>query len=52
MQRYLKLLAPLVTGFGLLLGYPVASGAGKENPVTAIDIALEPDAAMIQRGGR
>ena len=43
----LKSLALLLTGFGLLLGYPPASGA-QENPVTAIDIALEPDATMIQ----
>jgi hypothetical protein len=39
--------AVVVTGFGLLLGYAGASGA-QENPVTAIDIALEPDATMIQ----
>ena len=37
--------AALVMGFVLLLGYP---GAAQENPVTAIDIALEPDATMIQ----
>ena len=42
-----NVLAALVTGFGLLLGYAWASGA-QENPVTAIDIALEPDATMIQ----
>jgi hypothetical protein len=47
MHRYLNILAALVTGFGLLLGYGGASGA-QENPVTAIDIALEPDATMIQ----
>jgi hypothetical protein len=40
-----KRLAALVTGFGLLLAYPAAA---QENPVTAIDIALEPDATMIQ----
>jgi hypothetical protein len=45
--RYLKHLAPFVTGFGLLLGYPGAPGA-QEDPVTAIDIALEPDATMIR----
>jgi 2'-5' RNA ligase superfamily len=39
--------AVVVTGFGLLLGHPGASGA-QENPVTAIDIALEPDVTMIQ----
>jgi hypothetical protein len=43
MRRYLNFLAALVTGFGLLVG----SGAAQENPVTAIDIALEPDATMI-----
>ena len=45
MNRYSSVLTALVTGFGLLLGY---AGA-QENPVTAIDIALEPDATMIQR---
>ena len=40
-------MAALLTGFGLLLGNAGASGA-QENPVTAIDIALEPDATMIQ----
>ena len=47
MHRYLNVFAALVTGFGLLLGYAGAPGA-QENPVTAIDIALEPDATMIQ----
>ena len=32
-------MAVLVAGFGLLLG----PGTAQENPVTAIDIALEPD---------
>ena len=47
MLRYINVLAALVMGFGLLLGYAGASVA-QENPVTAIDIALEPDATMIQ----
>ena len=47
MRMYLNVFAALVTGFGLLLGYAGASGA-QENPITAIDIALEPDATMIQ----
>jgi hypothetical protein len=47
MLRYINVSAALVMGFGLLLGYAGASGA-QENPVTAIDIALEPDAPMIQ----
>ena len=46
MHRYFNIFAALVTGFGLLLGYAGASGEEK-NPVTAIDIALEPDATMI-----
>ena len=44
MNRYSIVLAALLTGFGLLLGY---AGA-QENPVTAINITLEPDATMIQ----
>jgi hypothetical protein len=40
-------LAALFIGFGALLAHTGASGA-QENPVTAIDIALEPDATMIQ----
>lgn len=44
MHRYLNFMAALVTGFGLLIG----AGAAQENAVTAIDIALEPDATMIK----
>ena len=47
MLRYLNVLAALVTGIGSLVVYAQRSGA-QENPVTAIDIALEPDATMIQ----
>jgi hypothetical protein len=47
MDRYLNVLAALFIGLGALLGYAGASGT-QENPVTAIDIALEPDATMIQ----
>ena len=47
MDRYLNALAALFIGLGALLGYAGASGA-QENPVAAIDIALEPDATMIQ----
>src|SRR3989442_1499604 len=47
MQRYLNVLAALVTGFGALLICAQTSSA-QQNPVTAIDIALEPDATMIQ----
>jgi hypothetical protein len=45
MNRYF--LAALFIGFGALLAHTGASRA-QENPVTAIDIALEPDATMIQ----
>jgi hypothetical protein len=40
-------LAALFIGFGALLAHTGASGA-QENAVPAIDIALEPDATMIQ----
>ena len=39
--------AALGIGLALLPGYTVPSSA-QQNPVTAIDIALEPDATMIQ----
>jgi hypothetical protein len=42
---------PLVTtiGLGLILALAFARGAAaRQNPVTAVDIALEPDATMIQ----
>jgi hypothetical protein len=45
MNRYF--LAALFIGFGALLAHTGASRA-QQNPVTAIDIALEPDATMIQ----
>ena len=45
MIRYF--LAALLIGFGALLAHIGASGA-QENAITAIDIALEPDATMIQ----
>ena len=44
MKVYLKYLAALATSFSLMLGSAIA----QENAVTAIDIALEPDATMIQ----
>jgi hypothetical protein len=46
-HRNLNVLAALFVGFGALLAHTGASG-GEENSVTAIDIALEPDATMIQ----
>jgi hypothetical protein len=47
MHRYLNVLAALVTGFGALFICAQTSSA-QQDPVTAIDIALEPDATMIQ----
>src|SRR5258708_40355030 len=44
--RYMKVLAALGI-LGSQLGYAETSSA-KQNPITAIDIALEPDATMIQ----
>ncbi len=47
MRRYMKVLAALGIVLGSLLAYAGTSSA-QQNPVTAIDIALEPDATMIQ----
>jgi hypothetical protein len=48
MSRRMQVFATLGLCLALLLGYTETSGA-QQNPVTAIDIALEPDATMIQR---
>jgi 2'-5' RNA ligase len=47
MHRYMKALAALGFGAAAVLGNAERSGA-QQNPVIAIDVALEPDAAMIQ----
>ena len=47
MLIYMNLLGALVISLGSLLGYAATSSA-PPNPITAIDIALEPDAMMIQ----
>ena len=47
MRRYKNFLAALAFGLVSLFGSAGASSA-QENAVTAIDIALEPDATMIQ----
>jgi hypothetical protein len=40
-------------GLGLGLAVAVVQGAvAQQNPVTTIDIALEPDATMVQHDGR
>ncbi len=49
MPRYLKVLAALsIWLLGALLGNGKPLSAGEQNPVTAIDILLEPDTTMIQ----
>jgi 2'-5' RNA ligase len=48
MTTHKTLLAALVIGLASLLGHSAPSSA-QQNPVTAIDIALEPDATLIQR---
>ena len=45
--KYMKVLVVLGIGLVSLLGYAAPSSA-QQNPVTAIDIALEPDTTMIQ----
>jgi hypothetical protein len=47
MRYYLKCLAALGIGLASLLGYAETSVA-QQNPTTAIDILLEPDATMLQ----
>jgi hypothetical protein len=47
MAKYTKFFAALCFNLATLLGYAAPSHA-QQNPVTAIDIALEPDATMIQ----
>jgi hypothetical protein len=47
MPGYMKFLAALGIGIVSLLAHAQSSSA-QQNPVTAIDIALEPDATMIQ----
>jgi hypothetical protein len=47
-RRYLKVLAALSIGLlGALLGNAQPLSAAEQNPVTAIDILLEPDATMV-----
>jgi 2'-5' RNA ligase len=47
MVKYMKVLAALGIGLVSLLGY-VNTSRAQQNAVTAIDIALEPDATMMQ----
>src|SRR5580700_1751143 len=47
MNRYTKVLASVCLCLAALLSYSGPSNA-QQTPVTAIDIALEPDATMIQ----
>ena len=47
MLKNTNILTALCISLATLLGYAAPSSA-QQNPVTAIDIALEPDATMIQ----
>jgi len=47
MSRYLKILAVLGTCLTSLLGFAMISSA-QQSPITAIDIALEPDNTMLE----
>jgi len=47
MMKHLKIMAALGISLAFVLNYVDASKA-QQNPVTAIDIALEPDATMLQ----
>jgi 2'-5' RNA ligase len=47
MFDYKKTIAALGVGSALMLGH-VATSSAQQNPVTAIDVALEPNATMIQ----
>ncbi len=48
MTKCTKYFAALCFSLATLLGYAVPSNA-QQNPATAIDVALEPDATMVQR---
>ena len=47
MFRFIKIVTALGICLASLLGHVETSGA-QQNPVTAVDIALEPDQTMIQ----
>lgn len=48
MSAYLRILALLSIALGALLGHAQPVSAQAQNPVTAIDILLEPDVTMLQ----
>ena len=48
MNGYVKVLATIGLGSASLLGYSRACSA-QQSPVTAVDIAIEPDATMVHR---
>ena len=47
MREHLEVISAIGLGLGLAMAF-VPGAAAQQNPVTAIDIALEPDATMIQ----
>ena len=48
MREHLEVISAMGLGLGLAMAF-VQGAAAQQNPVTAIDIALEPDATMVQR---
>ena len=52
MREHLEVISAIGLGLGLAMAF-VQAAVAQQNPVTAIDIALEPDATMIRpREGR
>ena len=47
MREHLEVISAIGLGLGLAMAF-VQGAAAQQNPVTAIDIALEPDATMVQ----
>jgi hypothetical protein len=48
MLKYLVIFTAIILGFGTQVAYAQTANAGQSSPVIAIDIALEPDATMLQ----
>jgi hypothetical protein len=52
MFEHLEICTAILFGLGLAIASVPGAAAAQQSPVTAIDIALEPDATMIGRGRR
>jgi hypothetical protein len=48
MREHLEVISAIGPGLGLSMAF-VQGAVAQQNPATAIDIALEPDATMVQR---